>query len=42
MTHISTSFDDIGANAADNIPEGFRPVKFGGLFIAHNGPLYAR
>ena len=42
MTHISTSFDDVGANAADNIPEGFRPVKFGGLFIAHNGPLYAR
>lgn len=24
------------------VPEGFRPVRLGGAFMAHNGPLYAR
>ena len=24
------------------VPEGFRPVRLGGPFIAHNGPLSAR
>ncbi|MBE2262043.1 MAG: PaaI family thioesterase [Burkholderiaceae bacterium] len=24
------------------IPEGFRPIRIGGPFIVHNGPLYAR
>jgi uncharacterized protein (TIGR00369 family) len=28
--------------AAAAVPEGFRPVRIGGLFVAHNGPLFAR
>ena len=32
----------IPAASAPDIPEGFRPVRIGGPFVAHNGPLYAR
>ena len=42
MTHTSTHFDDVAVAAVDNIPEGFQPVKIGGPFIFHNGPLYAK
>jgi uncharacterized protein (TIGR00369 family) len=44
MTHQPTSanFDDIGANAVEAIPAGFRPVRVGGPFLFHNGPLYAK
>ena len=44
MTHnpVNSNFDDIAANAADDIPEGFRPVNVGGPFIYHNGPLYGK
>ena len=42
MTHTPTNFDDVAMTAVDNIPEGFRPVKLGGSFISHNGPLYAK
>jgi acyl-coenzyme A thioesterase PaaI-like protein len=42
-TPTHTNFDDIAAtDATDDIPEGFRPVKVGGQFILHNGPLYAK
>ncbi|MBT9508551.1 PaaI family thioesterase [Rhodoferax sp.] len=39
---LNASFDDISPAAVDNIPEGFRPVKVGGAFIGHNGPLYGK
>lgn len=44
MKHSSPTadFDDLGVAPQVNIPEGFRPVKFGGPFISHNGPLYAK
>ena len=42
MTHSSTNFDDVAPNILDNIPEGFRPVKVGGPFVFHNGPLYGK
>ncbi|MFZ4480487.1 MAG: PaaI family thioesterase [Rhodoferax sp.] len=42
MTTAPLNFDDVTGNPADPVPEGFRPVKVGGPFIAHNGPLYAR
>lgn len=44
MTHapLNASFDDISPAAIDNIPEGFRQIKVGGTFVAHNGPLYAK
>lgn len=42
MTRTPTNFDDVAMTAAENIPEGFRPVKLGGPFISHNGPLYAK
>ena len=41
-TQLNSSFDDIASDTADNIPEGFRPVKIGGPFINHNGPLYGK
>ncbi|WP_296444912.1 PaaI family thioesterase [Rhodoferax sp. UBA5149] len=41
-TPLNSNFDDIAANAADDIPEGFKPVKVGGPFIYHNGPLYGK
>jgi uncharacterized protein (TIGR00369 family) len=28
--------------AQEGVPAGFRPAVFGGSFMAHNGPLYAR
>lgn len=30
------------SDAATAAPEGFSPVRFGGRFVAHNGPLFAR
>lgn len=42
MTHTPTPFDDVAVTGIENIPEGFRPVKIGGPFIFHNGPLYAK
>jgi uncharacterized protein (TIGR00369 family) len=42
MTYTPVNFDDVAANATPNIPEGFHPVKVGGLFIFHNGPLYGK
>jgi uncharacterized protein (TIGR00369 family) len=42
MTHSSTNFDDVAPDILDNIPEGFRPVKVGGDFVFHNGPLYGK
>lgn len=44
MKHSSPTadFDDLGVAPQVNIPEGFRPVKFGGPFISHNGPFYAK
>jgi uncharacterized protein (TIGR00369 family) len=41
MTHTSTQFDDVGAEAADNIPKGFKSIKVGGPFVTLNGPFYA-
>ncbi len=41
-TPSSPAFDDIAPEVALNIPEGFRAVKVGGNFIAHNGPLYGK
>ena len=38
----TTAFDDIAPGPALDIPEGFRAVKVGGAFIAHNGPLYGK
>lgn len=38
----TADLDKLGAEPQVNIPEGFRPVKFGGPFISHNGPLYAK
>jgi uncharacterized protein (TIGR00369 family) len=42
MTHTSTNFDDVSADIAPNIPEGFRPIKVGGPFVFHSGPLYGK
>ncbi len=42
MTYTSPQFDDVASDAAENIPEGFRPVKVGGPFISQNGPFYAK
>ena len=39
---VTADFDDVAADALDHIPEGFRPIRVGGLFIAHNGPLYGK
>jgi uncharacterized protein (TIGR00369 family) len=36
------AFDDLSPEATLDIPEGFRAVKVGGHFIAHNGPLYGK
>jgi uncharacterized protein (TIGR00369 family) len=41
-TPADTAFDDVAPEAALNIPDGFRAVKVGGHFIAHNGPLYGK
>lgn len=41
-THAPIAFDDVSPAQALDIPEGFRAVKVGGHFIAHNGPLYGR
>ncbi len=38
----NSSFDDIASNVPDDIPEGFQPIKVGGSFIFHNGPLYGK
>jgi uncharacterized protein (TIGR00369 family) len=29
-------------SGSHSIPDGFRPARIGGEFMAHNGPLYAR
>lgn len=44
MTHtpITANFDDIAANGVEDVPEGFRPIKVGGAFVFHNGPLYGK
>lgn len=42
MTHTPPNFDDVAAAASPDIPEGFHPIKVGGPFIFHNGPLYAK
>jgi uncharacterized protein (TIGR00369 family) len=41
-THAPIAFDDVSPAQALDIPEGFRAVKVGGHFIAHNGPLYGK
>ena len=41
-THAPIAFDDLSPEVALDIPEGFRAVKVGGNFIAHNGPLYGK
>lgn len=41
-TPAPLAFDDVSPQATPNIPEGFRAVKVGGAFIAHNGPLYGK
>ena len=45
MTHdtLKSGFDDVSqGSSVINIPDGFRPIKVGGSFIAHNGPLYGK
>lgn len=42
MTHTSTNFDDVAVTGVESIPEGFQPIKVGGPFVFHNGPLYAK
>ena len=42
QTPLNSNFDDVSADTVDDIPAGFRPVKVGGPFIFHNGPLYAK
>jgi uncharacterized protein (TIGR00369 family) len=41
-TPAPIAFDDVSPVQALDIPEGFRAVKVGGHFIAHNGPLYGK
>jgi uncharacterized protein (TIGR00369 family) len=39
---LNSGFDDVSEDSALNIPDGFRPIKVGGAFVAHNGPLYGK
>ena len=41
-TPLNTGFDDVSSSTPLDIPAGFRPIQVGGLFIAHNGPLYGQ
>jgi uncharacterized protein (TIGR00369 family) len=41
--NYNTSYDiDPARIASAHVPEGFKPIKIGGPFIGHNGPLFAR
>jgi len=42
-TSYNTNYSiDPALVASANAPEGFRPIRIGGPFIGHNGPLFAR
>lgn len=42
MTRASINSHDFAADIVEDIPEGFRPIKVGGAFVFHNGPLYGK